>query len=67
MFYLNSLGDISIQVIRLPRVMKVAALLSGSQPSMITLPVNILLPERTDLSGGNLPVKWQRFCRAWSN
>ena len=40
---------------------------SGTQPSMITVPVNIPLPERMDLSGGNLPVKWQRFCRAWSN
>ena len=34
---------------------------------MITVPVNIPLPERMDLSGGNLPVKWQRFCRASSN
>ena len=34
---------------------------------MITVPVNIPLPERMDLSGGNLPVKWRRFCRAWSN
>ena len=33
---------------------------SGTQPSMITVPVNIPLPERMDLSGGNLPVKWQR-------
>jgi len=40
---------------------------SGSQPSMITVPVNIPLPERMDLSGGNLPVKCQRFCQAWSN
>ena len=40
---------------------------SGAQPSMITIPVNIPLPERMDLSGGNLPVKWQRFCREWSN
>ena len=40
---------------------------SGTQPSMITVPVNIPLPERMDLSGGNLPVKWKRFCRAWSN
>ena len=40
---------------------------SGTQPSMITVPVNIPLPERIDLSGGNLPVKWQRFCQAWSN
>ena len=43
---------------------------SGTQPSMITVPVNISLPERMNLrslSGGNLPVKWQRFCRAWSN
>ena len=40
---------------------------SGTQPSMITVPVNIPLPERMDLSGGNLPVKWQRFSRAWSN
>lgn len=40
---------------------------SGTQPSMITVPVNILLPERMDFSGGNLPVNWQRFCRAWSN
>ena len=39
---------------------------SGTQPSMITVPVNIPLPERMDLSGGNLPVNWQRFCRAWS-
>ena len=29
--------------------------------------MNIPLPERMDLSGGNLPVKWERFCRAWSN
>ena len=28
---------------------------SGTQPSMITVPVNIPLPERMDLSGGNLP------------
>ena len=40
---------------------------SGAQPSMITVPVNIPLPERMDLSGGNLPAKWQRFRRAWSN
>ena len=40
---------------------------SGTQPLMTTVPVNIPLPERMDLSGGNLPVKWQRFCRAWSN
>ena len=39
----------------------------GTQPPMITVPVNIPLPERMDLSGGNLPVKLQRFCRAWSN
>jgi len=39
---------------------------SGTQPSLITVPVNIPLPGRMDLSGGNLPVKWQRFCRAWS-
>ena len=34
---------------------------SGAQSSMmhVTVPVNILLPERMDLSGGNLPVKWQ--------
>ena len=30
------------------------------------VPVNIPLPERMDLNGGNLPVNWQRFCRAWS-
>ena len=30
----------------------------ATQPSMITVPVNIPLPERMDLSGGNLPVKW---------
>ena len=35
---------------------------SGTQPSMITVPVNIPLPEKMDLSGGNLPVKWPRFC-----
>ena len=37
---------------------------SGTQPSVIhvTVPVNIPLPEKMDLSGGNLPVKWQRFC-----
>ena len=40
---------------------------SGTQPSMITVPVNIPLPERMDLRSGNLPVKWQRFCRVWSN
>ena len=34
---------------------------------MITVPVNKPLPEMMDLSGGNLPVKWQRFSRAWSN
>jgi len=39
---------------------------SGTQPSLITVPVNIPLPGRMDLSGGNLPVKWQRLCRAWS-
>ena len=27
---------------------------SGTQPSMITVPVSIPLPERMDLSGGNL-------------
>ena len=27
---------------------------SGTQPSMITAPVSIPLPERMDLSGGNL-------------
>ena len=32
---------------------------SATQPSMITVPVNIPLPERMGLSGGNLPVKWQ--------
>ena len=40
---------------------------SGTQPSMITVPVNIPLPERMDLSGGNLSGKWQRLCRAWLN
>ena len=40
---------------------------SGIQPSVITVPVNIPLPEKLDLSGGNLPVKWERFSRAWSN
>ena len=40
---------------------------SGTPPLMITVPVDIPLPERMDFSGGNLPVKWQRFCRAWSN
>ena len=37
---------------------------SGTQPSVIhvTVPVNIPLPEKMDLSGGNLPVKWPRFC-----
>ena len=40
---------------------------SGTPPSMITVPVTILPPERMDFSGGNLPVKWQRFSRAWSN
>jgi len=40
---------------------------SGTQPLLITVPVNIPLPERMDLSFGNLPGKWQRFCWAWSN
>lgn len=40
---------------------------SGTQPSVITVPVNIQLPEKLDSGGGNLPVKWQRFSRAWSN
>ena len=40
---------------------------SGTQPFMITVPVNIPLSERIDLSGGYLPAKWQRLCRAWSN
>ena len=40
---------------------------SGGQPTVITVPVNIPLPEKLDLSGGNLPIKWQRFSRAWSN
>ena len=34
---------------------------------MITVPVNIPLPRKLDLSGGNLAVKWQRLSRAWSN
>jgi len=32
---------------------------SGTQPLLITVPVNIPLPERMDLSFGNLPGKWQ--------
>ena len=38
-----------------------------TQPTVITVPVNIPLPEKLDLSGGNLKVKWQRFRRSWSN
>ena len=30
---------------------------SGTQPSIITVPMNIPIRERMDLSGGNLPVK----------
>lgn len=40
---------------------------STTHHTVITVPVNIPLPEKLDLSGGNLPVKWQRFSRAWSN
>ena len=41
---------------------------SGTQNnSVITIPVNIPLPEKLYLIGGNLPVKWQQFSRAWSN
>ena len=40
---------------------------STTYPTVITVLVNIPLPEKLDLSGGNLPVKWQRFSRAWSN
>ena len=40
---------------------------SGTQPLMITVPVNIPLQERMFLSNGNLPVKWLRFCRARLN
>lgn len=39
----------------------------ATQPSVITVPVNIPLSEKLDLSGSNLPVKWQRFSRVWSN
>ena len=35
--------------------------------TVITVLVNTPLPEKLDLSDGNLPVKWQRFSRAWSN
>ena len=37
------------------------------QPTVITVLVNIPLPEKLDLSGGNLTVKWQRFSQVWSN
>ena len=40
---------------------------STTNPTVITVLVNIPLPEKLDLSVGNLPVKWQRFSRAWSN
>ena len=40
---------------------------SGTQSSVITVPVNIPLPVKLDLSDGNLLVKWHRFSRAWSN
>ena len=39
----------------------------GGQATVITVPVNIPLPETLDLSGGILPVKWQQFSREWSN
>lgn len=41
--------------------------LSTTHHTVITVPENIPLPEKLDLSSGNLPVKWQRFSRAWSN
>ena len=41
--------------------------LTGAEPAVITVPVNIPLPRKLDLSGGNLAVKWQRLSRAWSN
>ena len=38
-----------------------------THPTVITVPINILLTEKLELSGGNLKVKWQRFRHAWSN
>ena len=40
---------------------------STTHYTVITVAVNTPLPEKLDLSGENLPVKWQRFSRAWSN
>ena len=41
--------------------------LTGTQPAVIIVPVSIPLPEKLDLSGENLAVKWQRLSRAWLN
>ena len=35
--------------------------LTGTQPAVIIVPVSIPLPEKLDLSGENLAVKWQRL------
>ena len=60
--------DISAQVLSLPRVKNVVAFLRVHvHPSMITVLVNIQFPQWLDLNDCNLPVKWHRFCRAWSN